>query len=114
MVVVAGELEQASMRSSTVAELRQGSVRQFCWFVTDPAYGWAGECEGSSAPTRCRSATTKRYPAMSPRSRPLTCRFVECRNPRSRQAIASRCITERLDRPCLSPVKSMALTPRIS
>ncbi len=23
----------------------QGAVRQFCWFVTDPAYGWAGECE---------------------------------------------------------------------
>jgi len=23
----------------------QGSLRQFCWFITDPAYGWAGQCE---------------------------------------------------------------------
>lgn len=29
---------------STLRSL-QGSLRQFCWFLTDPAYGWAGECE---------------------------------------------------------------------
>jgi len=23
----------------------QGALRQFCWYVTDPAYGWAAECE---------------------------------------------------------------------
>ncbi len=23
----------------------QGALRQFCWFVTDPAYGWTLECE---------------------------------------------------------------------
>jgi len=29
---------------STMRSL-QGALRQFCWFVTDPAYGWAAECE---------------------------------------------------------------------
>lgn len=23
----------------------QSALRQFCWFITDPAYGWAAECE---------------------------------------------------------------------
>jgi integrase/recombinase XerC len=23
----------------------QGSLRQFCWFITDPVYGWSAECE---------------------------------------------------------------------
>lgn len=29
---------------STLRSL-QGAVRQFCWFLTNPAYGWAVECE---------------------------------------------------------------------
>jgi integrase/recombinase XerC len=29
---------------STLRSL-QGAVRQFCWFITDPAYPWAAQCE---------------------------------------------------------------------
>jgi len=44
----------------------QGSVRQFCWFVTDPACGWAGECErafGSHPVQVCHDEAMARHVA---------------------------------------------------
>lgn len=44
----------------------QGSVRMFCWFVTDPAYGWVGECErlfGTHPVQVCQEQDTARHVA---------------------------------------------------
>ena len=35
----------------------QNAVRVFCSYLTDPAYGWADECEKRFGPTRCRWST---------------------------------------------------------
>jgi len=34
-------------RRVSISTLRslQGAIRQFCWFITDPIYNWASECE---------------------------------------------------------------------
>ena len=45
-----------SVRHVSVSTVRgyQVAIRGFCRFITDPAYGWASECEDASTPTRCR------------------------------------------------------------
>lgn len=38
----------------------QGSLRQFCWYITDPAYDWAAQCEqtfGTHPVQICRDAS---------------------------------------------------------
>ncbi|RKS77959.1 site-specific recombinase XerD [Motilibacter peucedani] len=42
----------------------QSSLRQFCWFITDPAYGWSAECErlfGTHPVQVCLEENTSRH-----------------------------------------------------
>ena len=41
-----------------------GSLRQFCWFITDPVYGWSAECERifDTHPVQiCHDLNTRRH-----------------------------------------------------
>lgn len=55
-------------RQVSLSTLRsmQAAVRQFCWFVTDPAYGWSIECErlfGTHPIQVCREDNVVRHAA---------------------------------------------------